>query len=327
MRPMVNRVIRSLPRWAAIGLVGAIVAACGASASTAPPPASPGAPTVSTAPQTSSASPTGAPSEAPSPTVAPSEAPSPSPSKGPATAQFGITGTAGLTGPVTPTDITCDQPGLDGPSIAVLGKAGASGPQVVLFISAGHVEARVGTGAATTLKLRTFEGTGVTGFDAATGATLDTQLTETTDKGTAVGDLGALSSSSGNIDCGDQQPGTSTIALSGESALGPIGATFTGAHVTCRVVGPATYVTVQELGTAGTTPVLVFVNASAPLLQAVLETKTVTSVYSSKAPGLVTFTPGGVTVAGDLTETVKAGVTPHVLHVAGDGTCGTTIRS
>jgi len=320
MRPMVNPAIRSFPRWSAIGLIGVVVAACGASASTAPPSASAAstaAPTVSVAPQASSAA----------PTVATSEVPSPSPSKGPATAQFGITGTAGLTGPVTPTAITCDQPGLDGSSITVLGTAGASGPQVVLFISAGHVEARVGTGAATTLKLRTFEGTGVTGFDAATGATLDTQLTETTDKGTAVGDLGALSSISGTIDCGDQQPGTSTIALSGESALGPIGATFTGAHVTCRVVGPATYVTVQELGTAGTTPVLVFVNASATLLQAVLETKTATSVYSSKAPGLVTFTPGGVTVAGDLTETVKAGVTPHVLHVAGDGTCGTTIRS
>ena len=320
MRPMVNPAIRSFPRWSAIGLIGVVVAACGASASTAPPSASAAstaAPTVSVAPQASSAA----------PTVATSEVPSPSPSKGPATAQFGITGTAGLTGPVTPTAITCDQPGLDGPSIAVLGKAGASGPQVVLFISAGHVEARVGTGAATTLKLRTFEGTGVTGFDAATGATLDTQLTETTDKGTAVGDLGALSSISGTIDCGDQKPGTSTIVLSGESALGTIGATFTGAHVTCRVVGPATYVTVQELGTAGTTPVLVFVNASAAQLQAVLETKTVTSVYSSKAPGLVTFTPGGVTVAGDLTETVKAGATPHVLHVAGDATCGTTSRS
>jgi hypothetical protein len=324
MRPMVNRVIRSLPRWAAIGLVGALVAACGASASTAPTSASTAptaastaAPTVSAAPQASS----------PAPTVATSEAPSPSASKGPATAQFGITGTAGLTGPVTPTDINCDQPGFDGPSISVLGKAGASGPQVVLFISAGHVEARVGTGSAATLKLRTFVGTGVTGFDAATGATLDTKLTETTDKGTATGDLGALSSISGTIDCGNQQPGTSAIVLSGESALGPIGATFTGAHVTCRVIGPATYVTLEELGTAGTTPVLVFVNASADRLQVALETKTVASIYSNKAPGLVTFTPGGVTVTGDLTETVKAGATPHVLHVAGDATCGTTIRS
>jgi hypothetical protein len=323
MRPMVNRGISPLPRWAAIGLVGVVVAACGASASTAPPSASsasaasPAAPAVSAAPQASS----------PAPTVATSEAPSPSPSKGPATAQFGITGTAGLTGPVTPTDITCDQPGFDGPSISVLGKAGASGPQVVLFISAGHVEARVGTGSAATLKLRTFVGSGVTGFDAATGATLDTQLTEITDKATAVGDLGALNSISGSIDCGNQQPGTSAIVLSGESALGPIGATFTGAHVTCRVIGPATYVTLEELGTAGTTPVLVFVNASADRLQVAMETKTVASIYSNKAPGLVTFTPGGVTVTGDLTETVKTGATPHVLHVAGDATCGTTIRS
>ena len=199
MRPMVNRGISPFPRWAAIGLVGVVVAACGASASTAPPSASSAAPAVSAAPQAPSAA------SSPAPTVATSEVPSPSPSKGPATAQVGITGTAGLTGPVTPTAITCDQPGLDGPSISVLGTAGASGPQVVLFISAGHVEARVGTGAATTLKLRTFEGTGVTGFDAAKGATLDTKLTEITDKATAVGDLGALSSISGTIDCGNQR--------------------------------------------------------------------------------------------------------------------------
>jgi len=320
MRPAAHRGSSPLTLWAAVGLVGAILAACGASV-----PVSPSA--VSTA--AGSVPPTSVPTASAGPTIsAPqSQAPSPSPSRGPATASFTLAGSAGLTGPVTPTDITCDQPGLDGPSISVLGKAGASGPQVVLFISAGHVEARVGTGAAETLKLRTFVGTGVTGFDAATGATLDTQLTETTDKGTAVGDLGALSSISGTVDCGDQLPGTSAIVLSGESALGTIGATFTGAHVTCRVIGPATYVTVEELGRAGTTPVLVFVNASADLLQAVLETKTVASVYSSKAPGLVNLTQGGVTVAGDLTETVKAGEKPHVLHVAGDATCGTTVHS
>ena len=317
MRPVVNRVFGTLPRWVAIGLVGALTAACGASASAAPS-STPAAPaTSSPAPQASS----------PAPSVAPTEAPSPSPSKGPATATFAVTGTAGLTGPVTPTTITCDQPGLDGPSISVLGTAGASGPAIVLFISAGHIEARVGTGAAATLKLRTFVGTGVTKFDAATGATFDTQLTETTDKATAIGNLGALSAISGTIDCGDQQPGTSSIVLSGESALGTIGTTATSVHVTCTIIGAATFATVNELGTAGTTPVLVFVNASATLLQVVLETKTVASIYSSKAPGLVTFTPGGVTVAGDLTETVKAGATPHVLHVAGDATCGTTHRS
>jgi len=316
MRPAVNRVSSSRPRWAAIGLVGVLVAACGASTSAAPSSAATAAPTSSTAPQASSSASSAAATEAPSPT----------PSKGPATATFAVTGTAGLTGPVTPTTITCDQPGLDGPDIFVLGTAG-SGPGIVLFISAGHVEARVGTGAAATLKLRTFVGTGVTKFDAATGATFDTQLTETTGKGTAIGNLGALTAISGTIDCGDQQAGTSSIVLSGESALGTIGATVTSVHVTCTVIGPAAYATVNELGTAGTTPVLVFVNANATLLQVVLETKTVASIYSSKAPGLVTFTPGGVTVAGDVTETVKAGATPHVLHVAGDATCGTTHRS
>jgi len=86
--------------------------------------------------------------------------------------------------------ITCNQPTLDGPEISFIGQAGTSGPNIVVFARAGHVEVRVGTGAAATLRMRTFVGTGVTSFDAATGLTLNTTLTETTDAATATGSLG-----------------------------------------------------------------------------------------------------------------------------------------
>ena len=102
------------------------------------------------------------------PSAASSPSSSPTASKGQPTAQFSIVGTAGLTGPVTTKTITCNQPSLDGSQIDFTGQAGTTGPNIVIFARAGHVEVRVGTGAAATLRLRTFVGTGVTSFDAAT---------------------------------------------------------------------------------------------------------------------------------------------------------------
>jgi hypothetical protein len=258
----------------------------------------------------------------------PSEVPAPSPSKGPATAKFAITGTAGLTGPVTPTEIICGEPSFDGPQILVLGTTGKAGQQVILFVTAGHVQARVGTGSGTTLKLRVFEGTGVTGFDAATGATLDTKLSEITAAGTAKGSLGALSSVSGSIDCGDQEAGTANLVITGQTPLGSLASTFTGIHVLCSISTTAgTFVGIQALGTAGTTPVLLFVTAGATSLQVAVETKAASSFYSATGAGLVTLAPDGATIRGDVTQGgVKAGQTPIVLHVSGDATCGTTVH-
>jgi hypothetical protein len=237
-----------------------------------------------------------------------------------------VTGTAGLTGAVTPTEIICGEPSFDGPQIFVLGTAGASGPQVVLFITAGHVEARVGTGAAATLRLRTFVGTGVTGFDAAKGAQLDTKLTESTAAGTAIGTLGALSAISGSIDCGDQQPGSASIIVTGMTPLGALTGGLTNVHVACTVTASGTYVGVQGMGTAGTTAVLEFVTIGAASLQVAVETKAASSFYLTKGMGLATVVTNGATVSGDVTQQVKAGETAHVLHVAGDATCGTTVH-
>jgi len=189
---------RNWRRWLPLALVGLVLAACSSSPSAVP-----------------GSSVTPGPSSAPSAVSSPS--PSPAASKGPATAQFSITGTAGLTGPVTTQTITCDRPSLDGPEIDYIGLAGTSGPMIVIFADAGQVQVRVGTGSAATLRLRTFVGTGVTSFNAATGLVLDTKLTETTDAATATGSLGALSSISGSIDCGDQQPGSANVVVSGLS--------------------------------------------------------------------------------------------------------------
>lgn len=275
---------------------------------------------------TGSATPTPAPTGAAAPTspAAATASPAPTPSKGPATAQMALVGTGGLTGPVTTQQLVCDEPSLSGPQIFFLGQAGTTA--VVLFIQAGHVEVRVATGSAATLRLRSFTGTGVTGFDAASGAQIDTPLTETTAAGSAIGNLGALTSITASIDCGDEQPGTADLQVSGSSKLGPLAGSLSNAHVTCTVQGSDTYVTTTGLTTAGSTPVLLFVNAHTDSLQVIVETGSTAMVYNATGAGLVSLVGNGAHEAGDLPEAVTAGATPspNVLHVVGDVTCGTT---
>ena len=289
-------------RWAALAVAGLMAAACSSPGSASP---------------SAAGTPLGA---SPSSSVAPSA------SLGPATANFTLAGTAGLSGPVTATEIICGQPSIDGPQIFFQGTS-AGGPAIVIFMSAGHVEVRVATGSAATLKLRSFEGTGVTGFDARSGGQLDTPLTETTAPGSAVGDLGALTSISGSIDCGDQQPGTANVVVTGQSPQGTLGAALTNVHVTCTfTTGSGEFVGVSGLTAAAGTPVLMFVTASTGLIQVSVETKTSASFYNGKGAGLVTLAADGAHMDGDVTESVTGGATPHTLHVAGDATCGLTVH-
>jgi hypothetical protein len=321
MRPARDGMTGHALRWAAVALTISAVAGCGGSGTSSPTVA----PTVgSTAPPASS-------QVTPSPAAsaaASSALPSPAPSKGPATAQISLTGGAGLTGPVTAQTINCNRPSLDGPEIFFIGQAG-SGPMIVIFLGARQMEVRVATGSAATLKERDFTGTGVTTFDAASGAQFSSPLSETTAAGTAVGTLGALSSISGSIDCGDQLPGTANVVVSGLTPYGQLSGALTSVDVTCTVtVSSGTFVGVTGLGMAGATPVLVFVTASTGLLQVAVETKTAGTFYSGKGAGLATLVPGGATMSGDVPESVAAGASPspNLVHVMGTATCGKTIH-
>jgi hypothetical protein len=262
---------------------------------------------------------------APSASTAPSAPPTPGPSKGPATATFALTGTAGLTGSVTITRIVCGLPSLNGPQIEVLGTTG-SGPGFVAFVTANHIEARVAMGDGPTLKLRTFVGSGVTSFDAAAGTQLDSDLTESTAPGSAVGTLGALSHLKATIDCGDQQPGSASITITGTAKLGAMSSPLSDAKVTCTTIASGTYVTAQALTTAGTTPVLVFVNAGPTMLQLVIETGTASDVYALQGATAATISSTGAQFSADVTETGTTDTPARVLHVDGSDTCGTIIH-
>jgi hypothetical protein len=193
---------------------------------------------------------------------------------------------------------------------------------------AGHAEVRVGTGSAATLKLRTFIGSGVTNFDATSGATLNTTLTETTAAGSAIGKLGALSSISGTIDCGNQQQGSANIVLSGLTPQGQLAGALTSVQVTCTLVGSVEYVGVVGLGMAGTTPVLAFVTGSTGTSTVTVENGSTSSSYQSNAPAFTTLVAGGATMAGDLAEQLPAGASPspYSVHVMGNATCGSTVQ-
>jgi hypothetical protein len=332
MRPNVDPAPARRSTPAAFLLAGLLAAACG---SGGPSPAA--AASASPMPSTSaSAAVTEAPSQPVASSAAPSVAASPSAStavasaaasQGPATASVAVTGTSGLTGSVTPTEIICGEPSFNGPQIFVLATAAGGSPQVVLFITANHLEARVGTGSGTSLRLRTFAGTGVSGFDATTGAHLDGPLTETTPSGSAKGALGAITAVSGSIDCGNQQPGSATVVVSGTTPLGVLAPGLTSVHVMCTLAGGQQYVGIQALGTAGTTPVLVFVTLGPKAVQVAVETPTVGSFFSANGTTLATVTATGGTVNADVTETDKNSAVHHVLHVAGDATCGAAVGS
>ncbi len=319
MHPARPGPIGHLARWSAVIVVGLLVAACGGSGTT-------------TSTQTPSAAAASAGSDTPTPTSSASVVPTASPaatparSKGPATATFALVGTGGVTGAVTTTEIICGRPSLDGPQIFFLGHAATNGTQVVAFLRADFVEVRLASSSGTTLHLRTFSGTGVSGFDGATGATLDSPVKETTAAGSVVGDLGAVSAISGTIDCGDQTQGTSTIVLTGTSPYGPLAGPLTDVKVTCTITSSGTFVGVNGLGMAGSTPVLVFVTASSGSLQLAVEIAAEGVFYTAKGAGVATLTAGGVTVAGDVSDAPKAGETVKTVHVAGDATCGTTIH-
>ena len=312
--PTTRPIARPTPRLARRALLGLaaafLVAACGGTAATSP--ASTGTPAATATP-------------APA-TTTPAESATPAASKGPATASLGIVGTAGLTGPITAQTITCNRPALTGgPEIFFIGQAGANGPSIIIFLQAATMQVRVGTGSASTLRLRQFTGTGVKDFNAATGAQVDSPLTETTDAATATGDLGALSSISGTIDCGDETAGTADLTVTGSTPFGQLSGTpLTSVDVTCTSTASGLFVGAVGLSTAGTTPVLVFVTASSGSLQVSVETSSAGSFYSGTEPGLATLTANGAHIAADISVSVAAGATPstQTVHVAGDDTCG-----
>ncbi len=142
-------------------------------------------------------------------------------------AQVELTGADGLTGPATDVSVRCSVPDVDGLTIAVLATAPDRDQLVRIAVRADDVRVIVSTGAGDGYRERTFRGAGVTAFDPASGAEVDSDLAEVSprqgrDEGNGPGVLDHLSAS---VDCGSQTVGSSTVTITGSLR----GATLTAA--------------------------------------------------------------------------------------------------
>ena len=138
----------------------------------------------------------------------------------PASATVSVRGDTALTSAFAPPDVRCRFPDVDGPSIALL-----STPTGLVFrikVQQGKVTVLVTDDATPTPHERDFSGTGVTSFDPATGAQVDSALTEIPATAGTPGDIGQLSAIKASIDCAGQDPGTSTVTLAGDTPQGPL---------------------------------------------------------------------------------------------------------
>ena len=249
--------------------------------------------------------------------------------KGPPTAALNVTGDAGLSGDMTKTSVSCDNPGFDGNEISLsgvpAGQTDPAGPSFFMFVSAGSVLVRVSTGSGADFKVREFTGSGVTGFNAATGAKLDSPLAETTAIGPDKGTLGAVSAIKGSIDCGNFTAGTSAVKLTGDTADGAVNGTFDPVLVTCTTSPggnfPGNYVIVRGITNVGSKKAMFFVTTQPDGTLVLFETLQPSGQHQYMGPaGSGSPRTDGVTIKGDAVE--QNATPPHTIHVEGDAKCG-----
>jgi hypothetical protein len=300
--------------WRILGfalMTGLIAAACSGSAAATPAASATPRSTVAAATATAT----------PPPTTAPT--------KGPATQNLVLEGPAGKAGAVTLAGIRCNLPLLNGTQtvmeISVLAEPADPNLSVYIFVQASSVAVRYDSGQGSTYVERDFTGTGVTKFDAATGATLDSTLTETPTTG-AHGTLGVLTSIKGTIDCGNQLPGSSTLTVSGTTPKGAVSGGLSPVNVECTSsTANGRAVSVNGIIQVGSTPyfTIIYVSPNSFTFFAAGD-----AFYRNTSTAVATLTATGAHIEGDAVEqSPAAGKTATTVHVSGDVTCGTTIAS
>lgn len=297
-----NRSNRVSPSGAALGALGALLlAACGG---TSPATSATASPTATAAAATSTA--------------------------GPSSVQATLTGDPSVSGPLVMGSVhfvTCASPSLKGESIVAFESGTDATIGVLLTLRASSIEVRVARGSGTAYTERIFDGTGVSAFDAMSGAMFSSSLSETTPARSNKGTLGAVSSISGSVSCGTFTPGSATVTVTGSTAAGTLNPALTSVRVLCGSNTAGGFVTVTGLSTAGSTPVLVSVlgGIGGSAFFVVIETATVAYQYSSASAGIVTRTGTGATYNGTASETAASpGAAGRSVRIGGSATCGTS---
>ena len=241
---------------------------------------------------------------------------------GPPTATGSIEGDTNVGGSVKVTSVLCDWPGTNGAGIRLFGQpAGQAtgGVALVILVTAQSVNVRAATGSGTTYAQREFNGTGVTNFDAAKGGSINTPLTEDPAAGTHPGTIGAARSINLTIDCSGQQPGTTSLTVSGNTAGGAVTGGVSSARVDCASYAQGLTADVTGLTTVGGKSVLVIVGVTWAGITVAVDGH----FYTNSAFTTGTASATGGQWNGDVTDQ-STGTT---LHVAGDATCGSSTKT
>jgi hypothetical protein len=259
-----------------------------------------------------------------SPTAAPTATPAPSVSLAPGQAAASLT-LAGLPA-IAHQVVRCQAPTRTGDVITVSGAAPDNSYLIFITVSAGDVQINLTHSEGASLFMRTFEGSGVGGFDAATGASLSGDLAETTPAGTSSGTIGAPASISGSVDCNGQQRGTATITVSGTLPEGTLSGRIETPRVECVKNGTVSSMFLIGLMTLGDSPALVSISIDKDQFDITVNPGA--GYYDLTATGAGTGTLADATsgtVHGTATGTGSAGGPTQSLQVDGSATCGTTV--
>ena len=339
-----------MARWirfvALPAMAAAVFVACGGGGATPTPASVPtAAPSVAipSVAAPSVAAPSVAPSVAPSavatsnPSASPLASSAP-PSAVPSSISITLSGDKSVQGAwttyATRADAICNNPTYDGPNILFF--AQSSDASVVLLVTLDHSSIQVSerAGGGSTYTDREFQGTGVSPFDAAAGASFDSDLAEVTPSGDNSGTLGKITHVSGAVKCGSQTVGSSTVTATGATPDGPVSGPFSSFRVSCN--NSAQYgksVSTSAIVTAGSNPTSLILNVSAnypaTLFMNGKSPATATS-FTVDPTATIAVTDTGAHIDADFTQSEPAnGPTPPPvrLHVAGDLTCGAFSQS
>ena len=222
--------------------------------------------------------------------------------------------------PLGTPQVNCFFPTVDGLQIAVLAFSPDNSQTYRIAVASDGVVVRHGTGSGDGYKERVFRGTGVSGFDATNGATVDAVLSE---DGTST----ATGSIKGSVDCGDQTPGSSTITITGDTEAGHLDhARLEPVLVECyRAAGEVIVLGIADTGTA---KVHLLVSISPEGLGVEEEVPPSGQRHYSQLTDVAAgaeISGNGGHANGDVADTTAS--PPHSLHIEGDATCGTPILS
>jgi hypothetical protein len=247
---------------------------------------------------------------------------------GPPSAQFTTTGTGGLSGSLAVGSVTCSLPGFTGPAILLFTTPQATGVSVRIDLLPGNVTVTADAGSGAQFVARSFTGSGITGFDAAHGAQINSSLTETA-SGSPPGSIGTVASIQGSVSCNNQQPGSSTVRLAGSTATGILNGGINPVRVNCT---PNVGALSIGLTMAGTTPELVDMfggtQNGTPAVSLLLIPKGATTAqhFTATGAGVTTMSSTSVHFNADVVEDSTPGGTPHTVHISGDVTCGSSVK-